>query len=60
MNKEIMREAGFNKEVERAELGLCPFCGMPVKIEDFRDEISRREYKISNLCQICQDDFFGK
>jgi hypothetical protein len=27
---------------------------------DFRDELSRKEYTISGMCQICQDDFFGE
>lgn len=35
-------------------------CGQEVKIEDFRDEISLREYQISGLCQTCQDEIFGK
>ena len=26
---------------------------------EFRDEVSRREYKISALCQCCQDGIFG-
>jgi hypothetical protein len=60
MNKDIMRMAGFGKEVEKVELGLCPFCQVTIKMEDFRDDISRREYKISGLCQSCQDNIFGK
>ncbi len=27
---------------------------------EFTDEISKREYSISGLCQKCQDKFFGK
>jgi hypothetical protein len=27
---------------------------------EFRDEISRREYGISALCQCCQDGIFGE
>jgi len=45
--------------VKAVEEGLCPFCGKPVSIEDFRDDLSRREFKISGLCQKCQDEFFG-
>jgi len=33
-------------------------CGKP--IEGFRDEQSAREYRISGLCQNCQDEVFGK
>ena len=58
MNKEIMEALGFEEEVQNVELGLCPFCNQPVKVEDFTDELSVREYKISGLCQGCQDRFF--
>jgi len=35
-----------------------PFgCGNPV--EGFRDAISAKEYGITGLCQICQDQIFG-
>jgi len=34
-------------------------CGQEVKAEEFRDECSRREYKISGLCMKCQDKIFG-
>lgn len=41
--------------------GLCvkpPFgCGKP--IEGFRDEKSAAEYRISGLCQSCQDEVFS-
>ena len=33
-------------------------CGEPVK--GFRDALSRKEYKISGLCQNCQDKIFGE
>jgi len=40
--------------------GICVFCGNDqVSPEDFRDECSRREWKISKLCQKCQDEVFG-
>lgn len=32
-------------------------CGGPAT--DFRDELSRKEYSISGLCQSCQDLVFG-
>jgi hypothetical protein len=38
--------------------GQCVKCG-EFNIE-FRDELSRREYAISGLCQCCQDGIFGK
>ena len=59
MNKEIMKDAGFQKEVEKVEKGLCPSCSAKVEMREFRDEISVREFKISGLCQKCQDEVFG-
>lgn len=34
-------------------------CGKEVTLKSFRDELSIREYKISGLCQQCQDEIFG-
>jgi len=59
MNKKIMEAAGLGDMVKAVEKGLCPFCRNPVNFEDFRDDLSRREFKISGLCQKCQDEFFG-
>jgi CRISPR/Cas system-associated protein Cas10 (large subunit of type III CRISPR-Cas system) len=36
----------------------CVWCGS--HITGFRDDISRREYIISHLCQKCQDGVFDK
>jgi hypothetical protein len=60
VKKDNLRAFGFDKEVDRIEFGLCPFCGIPIKVEDFRNELSRREAEISGMCQKCQDEFFGK
>lgn len=54
-----LRDFGFNKEVDRVHMNLCPLCGQPVKIEDFRDALSRKEYTISGMCQKCMDNIFG-
>lgn len=35
---------------------LCVQCNEPAI--NFDDEISEREYKISGMCQRCQNDFF--
>ena len=34
----------------------CMVCGKPAT--DFKDEISRKEFSITGMCQLCQDDFF--
>jgi hypothetical protein len=60
MNEAIMRAAGFNKEVDRIKRGGCPFCSLPVSHMAFRDDLSRKEFHISGLCQKCQDETFGR
>jgi len=57
--KANLRQTGFGKEVERVEAGKCPFCGEAVDTKKFRDALSRKEFGISGLCQICQDKTFG-
>jgi len=59
MNKEIMKACGFAKEVKCVEEMRCPGCEKPINAKEFRDEISKKEYHISGLCQKCQDSIFG-
>ena len=40
------------------ESNKCSFCGFPAKT--FDDPLSEKEYTISGLCQICQDEAFGE
>ena len=49
----------FASQFQLKAAGLCPLCRAQVKAEDLRDELSRKEFKISGLCQPCQDDVFG-
>lgn len=58
MNESIMRQCGFNKEVDLIKKGYCPFCKRQVNVTEFKNEISKREFRISGLCQICQDETF--
>jgi len=39
--------------------GRCPFCKKPVERMIFRDDLSRKEFEISGICQECQDNTFG-
>jgi hypothetical protein len=52
---------GFSGRTTAIEADRCvdePIgCGKPV--EDFRDDASADEYRLSGLCQICQNDLFG-
>ena len=36
---------------------LCAFCAQPAT--EFTDELSRKEYTISGMCQTCQDGMFS-
>lgn len=50
----------FEEIFDKKKNGICPFCGKDVKIEELRDDKSRKEFDISGLCQSCQDDVFGR
>jgi len=58
---EFLEEASKNLfGVSRAEAitkDKCVTCGQTAT--EFRNEISRREYTISGMCQKCQDSVFG-
>jgi hypothetical protein len=58
MNKSIMRACGFSKEVEAVEQGKCPICDKVINQSEFKDELSRKEFTISGMCQVCQDKTF--
>ena len=46
----------FPKAIEDIKKNLCPTCGK--KIEGFKNSISHKEYRISGMCQECQDMVF--
>ena len=54
-----MMEALVPGSLGRILASKCPSCGCDIDPEnDFKDEISRREFHISGLCQKCQDDIW--
>ena len=36
----------------------CPRCCTTIKLDEFIDELSKKEFKISGTCQKCQDEIF--
>ena len=42
---------------DRIMQGVCTFCA--ITLDEFRDELSAKEYSISGMCQTCQDKTFG-
>ena len=36
----------------------CPRCGKAINQDDFVDELSKKEFKVSGTCQSCQDEIF--
>lgn len=58
MNKDIMKAIGFGMEVYKVEHGICPTCNKPIDFSKFKDELNKKEFKISGMCQTCQDSVF--
>ena len=57
--KEDISMTFFGRSVSLANAGnQCVCCGKAAT--EFRDEISKREYQISSLCQKCQDEVFAE
>ena len=48
--------AGISRQ-KAAEKHICAWCKNPIM--EFKDELSKKEHRISGLCQKCQDDTFG-
>ncbi len=38
--------------------GNCPICKNKINTESFKDNLSLKEFKISGMCQECQDKVF--
>ena len=58
ITKPVSQHPDFRVEALYTQLGLCPMCQSPITEDEFRDDLSRREYSISGMCQKCQDIVF--
>jgi len=59
MNEELLRKLRFNRQADAVKQGKCPTCGETIDLDDFKDDLSRREFRISGMCQKCQDKTFS-
>ena len=58
--EDLLAILGGSPRKEVITEGRCVSCKTDSITEDsFRDALSIKEYKISGMCQKCQDDFFG-
>jgi len=60
---DVIGDPRLKEMVALAHSGRCPFCKRDMgKMPDthFRDELSVSEFKISGLCQDCQDREYGR
>lgn len=46
--------------IDESLIKKCPFCLKEIDENNFKNKISKKEFKISGLCQECQDATFGK
>lgn len=42
---------------DRVMCGLCSFCAK--ELGEFTSDLSKKEYSVSGMCQVCQDEVFG-
>ena len=54
---EMLENFFQNNRIENIKADICVSCGEPAT--EFSDEVSRREFSISGLCQKCQDIAFA-
>ena len=57
MNREIIGQM-FPDYLKLVDSGKCPFCKETIDFNEFEDELSKKEFKISGLCRKCQEKTF--
>ncbi|HCX23761.1 MAG TPA: hypothetical protein DHN29_17700 [Cytophagales bacterium] len=56
--QENFAHAAYGRGIkESQEKKVCVICGE--EASDFKDEVSKKEFNISGMCQECQDFTFG-
>ena len=54
INEAIIQLTGIDR-LSAINTKLCGWCNLTVAADSFKDELSLKEYRISGLCQDCQD-----
>ena len=58
--KNPVMEAALESMFPGRGTGVCVMCkSTKTKESDFKDDLSRKEYGLTYMCQECQDDFYG-
>jgi len=57
IEKILTNLAGISRQ-DAAKQAICTWCKQP--LTPFTDELSHKEYRISGMCQTCQDSTFGE
>ena len=55
---DLAQKSFGRKRTESIEGDICVACGAKAPPESFKDDLSRKEYTISGMCQSCQDGVF--
>lgn len=55
LNKPVFKV--FPEAKKNVQAQLCATCGKHVG--EFKDRLSKKEYSISGMCQVCQDRIFN-
>ena len=50
----------FPKFWELIEKDRCPMCESKINEADFRNELSKKEFSVSGMCQSCQNKTFNE
>jgi hypothetical protein len=57
--KRSLKELKIGQKIAMFKDYRCSLCSLRVDIEEFRNQVFFREFRISGLCQGCQDLVFG-
>ena len=57
MNKVIIQKL-FPDMLKLIEKNKCPICSDTIRADEFTDTLSVKEFRISGMCQKCQDNIF--